>query len=61
MQAVGSDPEPTVTIADPAYGSGPLLVLAARKHDVRTICFGQDKDLTCAQMAVLNFCLFTLD
>lgn len=48
MATVGGDPDPTVTIADPACGSGRLLVLAARQHDVPVICFGQDKDPLCA-------------
>jgi len=38
-----------------------MLVHAARHHDEKTICFGQDKDLICAQMAALNCCFFNLD
>lgn len=61
LQTAGDDPEPPVTIADPACGSGRLLVVAARLHDVQTISFGQDKDLLCCQMAALNFCFFNMD
>lgn len=61
MVASDGDPEPPVTIADPACGSGRTLVLAARHHDVPTICFGQDKDPLCAQMAALNLCFFNID
>ena len=53
--------EDPVTIADPACGSGRMLVLAARQQDAPTICFGQDKDLVCAQMAALNLCFFNID
>lgn len=61
LQAPTADPEPPVTIADPACGSGRLLIHAARRHDERTICFGQDKDLLCAQMCALNCCFFNMD
>ncbi|WP_157972426.1 N-6 DNA methylase [Saliphagus sp. LR7] len=61
MQTTDNDPDPPVTIADPACGSGRLLILAARTHDVQTICFGQDKDSLCARIAALNFCFFNLD
>ena len=61
LQATSGDPEPPITIADPACGSGRLLIHAARRHDARTICFGQDKDLLCAQMAALNCCFFNMD
>lgn len=62
MQAVTeSEPDPPVTIADPACGTGRLAILAARRHDVETFCFGQDKDLLCAKMAALNFCFFNMD
>ena len=55
------DPEPPVTIADPACGSGRMLIYAARREDVHTISFGQDKDLLCVQMAALNCCFFNMD
>lgn len=61
MLTSDGDPEPPITIADPACGSGRMLVLAARHHDAPTICFGQDKDPLCAQMAALNFCFFNID
>lgn len=53
--------EDPVTIADPACGSGRMLVLAARQQDAPTICFGQDTDLVCAQIAALNLCFFNID
>ncbi|ESP89729.1 Type I restriction-modification system methyltransferase subunit-like protein [Candidatus Halobonum tyrrellensis G22] len=40
---------------------GRLLVLAARHQDAPTVCFGQDTDLVCAQMAALNLCFFNID
>jgi hypothetical protein len=55
------DPDPPITIADPACGSGRLLVFAARHQDERTICFGQDKDLLCCEMTALNLCFFNID
>jgi len=61
LTADDTDPEPPITIADPACGSGRLLVLAARRHDQQTICFGQDKDLLCCKMTALNFCFFQMD
>jgi len=57
----GEDPEPPVTVADPACGSGRLLVHMARRHDVATVSFGMDKDELCAQMAALNLCCFNMD
>ena len=56
-----STQEGPVTIADPACGSGRMLVLAARQQDASTVCFGQDTDLACAQMAALNLCFFNID
>ena len=53
--------EDPVTIADPACGSGRMLVLAARQQDAPTVCFGRDTDLVCAQMAALNLCFFNID
>lgn len=47
MLTTGEEPDPPVTIADPACGSGRMLVLAARQHDVPTICVGQDEDPLC--------------
>jgi len=41
MLTSDGDPEPPITIADPACGSGRMLVLAARHHDAPTVCFGQ--------------------
>lgn len=61
LQATVDDPDPPVTIGDPACGSGRLLVLAARQHDVKTFSYGQDKDPLCAQMAALNLCFFNMD
>lgn len=61
IQAPEGDIEPPVSIADPACGSGRLLVYMARQIDERVVCFGQDKDELCAQMAALNCCFFNLD
>lgn len=47
MLTTGEEPDPPVTIADRACGSGRMLVLAARQHDVPTICLGQDEDPLC--------------
>lgn len=57
----GEDPDPPVTIADPACGSGRMLVYAARRVDDATVCFGMDKDPLCAQMTALNCCFFNMD
>ena len=56
-----STQEEPVTIADPACGSGRMLVLVARQQDAPTVCFGQDTDLVCVQMAALNLCFFNID
>lgn len=48
------------TIADPACGSGRLLLSASQLVD-DSVCFGRDKDEVCAKMAVVNFCLFGID
>ena len=51
------------TIADPACGSGRLLVYAAKNapEDVpRVVYYGKDKDVTCAKMTALNMCLFNM-
>lgn len=57
----GSVDDPPATVADPACGSGRLLIYTARRIDEPTVCFGQDKDELCAQMAALNCCFFNLD
>lgn len=54
-------PEPPVRIADPACGSGRLLIFAARVQDEATLCFAKDKNSVCARMAALNCCFFNLD
>lgn len=59
--SVEDDVEPPVSIADPACGSGRLLIYAARRQDVETFCFGQDKDPLCAKMAALNCCFFNMN
>ncbi|WP_254810659.1 N-6 DNA methylase [Natronosalvus amylolyticus] len=53
--------EPPVTVCDPACGTGRLLVMGARECEQATFCWGQDKDLLCAQMTALNFCFFNLE
>jgi len=54
-------PEPPVRIADPACGSGRLLILAARVQDESVICYAKDQNSICARMAALNCCFFNLD
>jgi len=56
----GSEP---VTVADPACGSGRLLLYAARTlpEKVDAVFYGQDKDATCAKMTALNMCFFNID
>jgi len=57
------DQEDPYTVADPASGTGRLLIYAARKlpDDVDAIFYGQDKDVTCAKMTALNLCFFNMD
>lgn len=53
-----------LTVADPACGSGRLLVEAAKQvpDDADHIVFyGGDKDPLCAKMTALNLCFFNLD
>jgi hypothetical protein len=51
------------TVADPASGTGRLLIEAARKipDDIDAVFYGQDKDLTCAKMTALNLCFFNME
>ena len=60
---VDADREAPYTIADPASGSGRLLLYAAKKipDGVDAVFYGQDKDSTCAKMTALNLCFFNLD
>ncbi|QSG11879.1 Type I restriction-modification system methyltransferase subunit [Halapricum desulfuricans] len=55
--------EDTYTVADPASGSGRLLISVARTipTEVDTMFYAQDKDLICAKMTALNMYLFGLD
>ena len=53
--------EPPVRIADPACGSGRLLIFAARVQDESVICYAKDQNSVCARMAALNCCFFNLD
>lgn len=55
--------EEPYTIADPASGSGRLLIHADKNihADADVVYYGQDKDLTCAKMTALNFCFFNMD
>lgn len=63
MISVDDHREEPYVIADPACGSGRLLIYAAKKipEGVDTLFYGQDKDLTCAKMTALNLCFFNMD
>ncbi|WP_226006040.1 N-6 DNA methylase [Natrinema salinisoli] len=53
-----------LTVADPACGSGRMLISAAQAipDDVEAAVFyGQDKDPMCGKMTALNLCLFNVD
>lgn len=54
--------EEPYTIADPACGSGRLLIHAAKKipSEADALFYGQDKDVTCAKMTALNFTFFNM-
>lgn len=60
---VDEDRDEPYTIADPACGSGRLLISAAKKipPGVDAVFYGQDKDATCAKMTALNFTFFNMD
>jgi len=60
---VDADRDEPYTIADPASGSGRLLLYAARNipDGMDAVFYGQDKDSTCAKMTALNLCFFNLD
>jgi type I restriction-modification system DNA methylase subunit len=61
LQMTGDDdPDPPITVADPACGSGRLLVHAAQQSDKEVACYGTDKDKTCAKMAAINLFLFDI-
>ncbi len=47
---------PGYRVADPACGSGRML-LAAAKFNRNILLFGADNDITCARMAAINLCL----
>jgi len=55
--------EEPYTIADPASGTGRLLIYAAKQipGDVDAVFYGQDKDSTCAKMTALNMVFFNMD
>lgn len=57
------DKEEPVSIADPACGSGRLLLMAAQKlpDDTSAWYFGQDKDSDCAKMTALNLAYYNMD
>lgn len=52
-----------ITIADPACGSGRLLLKTAQQlpDDTSAWYFGQDKDPVCAKMTALNFTYYNMD
>jgi len=55
--------EDTYTVADPASGSGRLLISVSRTipAGVDTMFYAQDKDLICTKMTALNMYLLGLD
>ena len=55
-----ADAEKKQTVADPACGSGRMLLVAGRKLS-DPLVVGQDKDPLCARMAALNCCFLNLD
>lgn len=63
VTSIDEDQEEPYTVADPACGSGRLLLHAAKKipADVDTLFYGQDKDATCAKMTALNMVFFNMD
>lgn len=67
MQLVGADDDQDgLHIADPAAGSGRMLVWTERKlwekgTEQERLYTAQDMDEVCAKMAVLNFALFGMD
>jgi len=63
MVSVDESREEPYTVADPASGSGRLLISAAKQipSGDETLFYGQDKDSTCAKMTALNFCFFNMD
>jgi len=58
-----SEREEPYTIADPASGTGRLLIYAAKQipDGVDAVFYGQDKDSTCAKMTALNMVFFNMD
>jgi len=55
--------ESILTIADPASGSGRLLISVAQKipSGVDSVFYAQDKDSDCAKMTALNIYFFDMD
>lgn len=61
--SVDDTSEESITVADPACGSGRLLIYAARKlpDELDVVFYGQDKDTMCAKMTALNMCFYNMD
>jgi hypothetical protein len=55
-----ADDEDVDSVADPACGSGRLLVSAAKRQP-DALYYGADKDGTCARMTALNLLFFNVD
>lgn len=56
---VGDNPPDDYSVADPACGSGRMLLAAARKNR-KMWFYGSDIDLTCCKMTVLNMLFNTM-
>lgn len=55
---IGDAPDSSVSVADPACGSGRTLISAAKKVHADSDFHGTDADKVCAQMCALNMCFF---
>lgn len=54
-------PDKSVSVADPACGSGRTLISAAKRTHADSEFHGTDADNVCAQMCALNMCFFNMN